>query len=74
MAPKTDVIEYMAKLRETPESDDGSTADEDAPPRGSGWVGHGLPPFSPSPRGLDFSGLFGRPGMTDRIGLGNLIP
>ena len=47
MAPKTDVIEYMAKLRETPENDDGSTADEDAPPRGSGWVGHGPPPLPP---------------------------
>ena len=31
----------MAKLRETPESDDGSTADEDAMPRGSGRTGRG---------------------------------
>ena len=42
-APKTDVLEYMAGLRETPDSYDGSTADEDALPRGSGWVGRGLP-------------------------------
>ena len=37
-APRTDVLNYMAKLRETPESDDGSTADEDSMPRGSGWT------------------------------------
>ena len=43
MAPKTGVLEHMARSRETPESDDGSTADEGAPPRGSGWVGHGSP-------------------------------
>ena len=42
-APNTNELQYMAKLREAPDSDDGSTADESAPPRGSGWVGQGLP-------------------------------
>ena len=42
-APKTDVLECMSGLRETPDSYDGSIADEDAQPRGSGWVGRGLP-------------------------------
>ena len=41
--PRTDVLNYMAKLRETPETDDGATADEDAMPRGSGWTGRGSP-------------------------------
>ena len=35
------VLQHMARLRETPESGYGSTADEDAPPRGPGWVGQG---------------------------------
>ena len=42
-APKTEELQYLAKLRETPESDDGSTADENAPPTRSGWSGQGLP-------------------------------
>ena len=33
----------MAKLREVPEQSDGSSADEGAPERGAGWVGHGPP-------------------------------
>ena len=41
-APKTEELQYLAKLRETPESDDGSTADENAPPTRSGWSGQGL--------------------------------
>ena len=40
-ATRTDVLNYMAKLRETPESDDGSTADEDAMPSGAGWTVRG---------------------------------
>ena len=47
-APRTDVLNYMAKLRETPESDDGSTADEDSMPRGSGWTGRGSPSLAGS--------------------------
>ena len=31
-APKTNELQFLAKLRETTESDDGSTADESAPP------------------------------------------
>ena len=37
-APMTNVLQYMARLRETPESDDGSTADDDAPPDPYWWA------------------------------------
>ena len=44
MEPPTEqVLNYMAKLREVPEQSDGSSADEGAPERGAGWVGHGPP-------------------------------
>ena len=38
-APSAEVLNRLAQQREVPESDDGSTADEGAPGRGSGWVG-----------------------------------
>ena len=41
--PSAQVLNYMAKLREVPEQSDGSSADEGAPERGAGWVGHGPP-------------------------------
>ena len=41
--PTAQVLNYMAKLREAPEQSDGSSADEGAPERGAGWVGHGPP-------------------------------
>ena len=41
--PTAQVLNYMAKLREVPEQSDGSSADEGAPERGAGWVGHGPP-------------------------------
>ena len=42
-APSAEVLSRLASLREIPESDDGSTADEGAPARGAGWVGTGKP-------------------------------
>ena len=42
-APSAEVMNRLAQQREVPESDDGSTADEGAPGRGSGWVGTGKP-------------------------------
>ena len=39
--PSASVLNYLAALREDPPSDPGSSADEGAPPAGSGWVGAG---------------------------------
>ena len=41
--PSAQVLNYMAKLREVSEQSDGSSADEGAPERGTGWVGYGPP-------------------------------
>ena len=41
--PSAQVLNYMAKLREVLEQSDGSSADEGAPERGTGWVGYGPP-------------------------------
>ena len=41
--PSAQVLNYMAKLREVPEQSDGSSADEGAPERRTGWVGYGPP-------------------------------
>ena len=40
-APSAEVLSRLANLREVPDSDDGSTADQGAPARGAGWVGTG---------------------------------
>ena len=40
-APSSAELNKMARLREEPEADDGSTADGTAPARGAGWVGPG---------------------------------
>ena len=40
-APSAEVLRRLARLREEPDSDEGSTADEGAPPGGTGWVGTG---------------------------------
>ena len=53
-APQTSELQYLAMLRETPESDDGSTADENAPPRGSGWLGQGPPMMVGSGYSVEF--------------------
>ena len=37
--PNSQVLNYLAKLREEPPEDEGSSADEGAPPAGSGWRG-----------------------------------
>ena len=37
-APSAEVLSRLANLREVPDSDDGSTADEGAPARRAGWV------------------------------------
>ena len=42
-APSAEVLRRLARLREEPESDDGSTADERARVRGAGWVGTSKP-------------------------------
>ena len=41
--PSSDVLRVLAKLREEPPEDEGSSADEGAPPKESGWKGRGLP-------------------------------
>ena len=41
--PSSQVLEYLAKLRDTLLSDDGSSADEGVPPSSSGWRGTGKP-------------------------------
>ena len=42
-APSAEVLNRLPRLREEPESDDGSTADEGAPAPGAGQVGTGKP-------------------------------
>ena len=37
--PNSQVLNFLAKLREEPPEDEGSSADEGAPPAGSGWRG-----------------------------------
>ena len=39
--PTAQILNYMAKLRVVPEQSDGSSADEGAPERAAGWMGHG---------------------------------
>ena len=41
--PNAATLSYLAALREEPPSDPGSSADEGAPPAGSGWTGIGSP-------------------------------
>ena len=41
--PTSDQLNYLAELREEHGSSEGSTADEDAAPAGSGWKGSGKP-------------------------------
>ena len=41
--PSSQVLNNLAKLREEPPSDEGSTVDEGAPPAGAGWRGTGRP-------------------------------
>ena len=41
--PTSEELNLMAILREEPSSDEGSTADEGVPDKGSGWVGSGPP-------------------------------
>ena len=41
--PTSEELNLMATVREDPSSDEGSTADEGVPDRGSGWVGSGPP-------------------------------
>ena len=41
--PDSKTLNYLAVLRQESPSDEGSTADEDAPPAGSGWRGSGKP-------------------------------
>ena len=40
--PTASVLDFLARLREEPESDD-TSADEGAPPKGTGWRGKGPP-------------------------------
>ena len=42
-APSAEVLNRLARLREEQDSDEGSTADEGAPTRGTGWTGRGPP-------------------------------
>ena len=42
-ASSAEVLNMLASLREEPDSDEGSTADEGAPAKGAGWTGRGLP-------------------------------
>ena len=42
-APSSQVLNYLARLREEPPSDEGSSADEGAPPSGAVWRGSGRP-------------------------------
>ena len=41
--PTASELNLLARHREEPVSDDGSTADEGAPPKGAGWQGTGKP-------------------------------
>ena len=41
--PTASELDLLAQKREEPASDDGSTADEDSPPKGAGWQGTGRP-------------------------------
>ena len=41
--PTSEELNLMATLREEPSSDEGSTADEGVPDKGSGWLGSGPP-------------------------------
>ena len=41
--PSSRVLNYLACLREEPESDEGSSADEGVPEKGAGWTGRGEP-------------------------------
>ena len=43
ITPSADVLNYFALLRQEPESDLGSSADEGVPGPGAGWVGRGEP-------------------------------
>ena len=43
VVPSSQVLNYMSRLREEPESEDESSADEGVPPKGSGWCGRGEP-------------------------------
>ena len=42
-APTASVLSLLAKLRNEPEEDGGSSADEGVPPKGAGWRGKGQP-------------------------------
>ena len=48
MLPSAKVMSFLAELRREPESDEGSTADEGAPPRSAGFCGRGPPRKSDS--------------------------
>ena len=41
--PSSRVLNYLARLREEPESEDDTSPDEGAPPKSSGWRGCGAP-------------------------------
>ena len=41
--PSSSILNYLARLREAPRSDGGSTSDEGVPPKNSGWRGPGKP-------------------------------
>ena len=41
--PSSRVLNYVSRLRDEPPSEEGSSADEGVPPKGSGWCGHGEP-------------------------------
>ena len=41
--PSSSILNYLARLREAPPSDEGSTSDEGVPPKNSGWRGPGKP-------------------------------
>ena len=43
LTPSADVLNFLALLRQEPESDLGSSADEGVPGPGAGWVGRGEP-------------------------------
>ena len=45
--PPAAVLSFLAELRCEPESDEGSTADEGVPTRGTGYCGHGPSPSPP---------------------------